>query len=87
MTRFPKSSVFQIDFPTHVPGWFGRQQRERKKHNLAELRDVYAGWGNFLCKLSRRFGHQFSQIALLLPAVGSGAYTLTFGCVHTQLWI
>lgn len=45
---------------------------------LPELCDVYAGWGNFLCKLSRRFGHQFSsvsQIALLLPAVESEAYT------------
>lgn len=25
------------------------------------LCNVYAGWGNFLCKQSRRFGHQFSQ--------------------------
>lgn len=32
-----------------------------KKITLPELGDVYAGWGNFQCKLSRRFGHQFSQ--------------------------
>lgn len=32
-----------------------------KKETLPGLCDVYAGWGNFLCKLSRRFGHQFSQ--------------------------
>lgn len=38
-----------------------RRRRWGEKITLPELGDVYAGWGNFQCKLSRRFGHQFSQ--------------------------
>lgn len=34
----------------------------RRRKKLPKLCDVFAGWGDFfLCKLSRRFGHQFSQ--------------------------
>lgn len=36
--------------------------RKKKKKPAGVVWYVYAGWGNFLCKLSRRFGHhRFSQ--------------------------
>lgn len=66
--------------------------RRRRKKKLPELCDVFAGWGDFFCASWADVSatSSVSQIALLLPAVESDAYTLTFrlhGCFQSRLRI
>lgn len=64
----------------------------RRRKKLPELCDVFAGWGDFFCASWADVSatSSVSQIALLLPAVESEAYTLTFrlhGCFQSRLRI
>lgn len=89
---FMKRSIFQFDFLKLVPsvflgffffflGWWRQQQQQQEEEKtLPELCDVYAGWGNFSVQAEQTFRPpvQSVRLLLLLPAVESGAHTLTF---------